>query len=334
MASVDSLPTELLHQICTFLPTPDLLSFGASSRLHHALSLMTLHTLRLGIFPSRIHGLASSLSCPIPETASSAEPINIVLPKGQSRSKDCVIRNQNRKAARILSLHGRSLRDLELAIWSLEKPATDQIAKLARLRHLSIRLDHPHTRHRDLRPNHWREAERSTVWNSFFGDPKERPATDSLPAEPTSQGRSSNQIQSRPVFGELRTVTLERAGITDWQLQRLLEENPGVEELYLRKCTILTEDFFAWLAGSSFSQRLRVLRFECCDTETIDARIVPYLEALVGLEDLSLSSCPRIPNSEIQELARESWPKLKYFALPQLEHAENSTSIEVDPAYK
>jgi hypothetical protein len=58
----------------------------------------------------------------------------------------------------------------------------------------------------------------STAWNNF--------------AAMHGKGKS---------FGRLEDLTLERSGITDYQLRQILESNPRLTELKLQKCLSLTE---------------------------------------------------------------------------------------------
>ena len=72
-------------------------------------------------------------------------------------------------------------------------------------------------------------------------------------------------------------MNLERAGITDFQLQQFLESNPMMKDLRLRKCLILTRETFEYLAGADIGQRLETLHFTYHGEGTIDDDILNYI---------------------------------------------------------
>lgn len=110
-------------------------------------------------------------------------------------------------------------------MWELHDSAASSIAQLKNLKKLSIRLDHPHTRYRGIDRRFW----------------------------------ESYNLASKPgktALGRLRSLNLERAGITDYQLAKVLESNPMLTELRLRKRLTLTDNTFKILAESSVGRRM------------------------------------------------------------------------------
>jgi hypothetical protein len=302
-----SLPTEVLIQTLGHLPLPALLAFGQTSRYHRELQHVAFVRLRIGVFPTRITSLLSLLESTTPSSAGEestshydpnlASSIHLTLPRGQHKTKDTVIRKQNQLITQVLSQHGRQLRSLEVSLWELERQTADAVAGCRHLRHLAIRLDHPHTRHKEVQPQYWKYAAPSTVWNALYiptgrtpppspsreiGNPFETLAA--LPTPPRSRSQSPGTVQE-PLFPRLESLTLDRAGITDYQLSRLLIGcKDTLRVLRLRKCVNLTAEFWRWLARSELAGRLRVLHFTHSRNEEIDESILEYVGEFEGLE--------------------------------------------------
>lgn len=79
-------------------------------------------------------------------------------------------------------------------------------------------------------------------------------------------------------------MNLERAGITDYQLTKILESNPNIRELSLRKCVNLTDKIFKILAEGKVGRKLEVLHFtRCCGVE-IDERVLDHIGRLLNLK--------------------------------------------------
>ena len=259
MYQISCLPPEILREVVGYLPIRSLLAFGQTSKYHRAVQQTSLSTLRLGVFPSRLDGLLSSIETT--ETHDSAHSVQKVLEKRKARSKNMIIFNQNIAVARIVSRYSKSLRDLQISVWDLQQPAAEALAKIDCLQRLSLRLDHPSTRRTDLDPSFWCYSPGSTVWNTFYakeGSPR--------------------------IFGRLLSLNLERAGITDYQLLRILESNPRITELTLRKCLTLTDEFFRELSRSRIGKQLRVLQFTQSENSRIDGRILKYISGMSSLQ--------------------------------------------------
>ena len=79
-------------------------------------------------------------------------------------------------------------------------------------------------------------------------------------------------------------MNLERAGVTDYQLAKILESNPNIRELILRKCVNLTDKIFKILAEGKVGRKLEVLHFtRCCGVE-IDERVLDHIGRLPKLK--------------------------------------------------
>ena len=257
MSSISSLPPEILREVLQYLPVSAVLSFGETSKYHHAIQSISLSKLRLGVFPSRINAMISLLDTHDDQSKNHA--VQIVLPKKDGRSKEMVIQNQNKIISNVVSKYQLTLQDLDVTLWDLQS-AAESIGKARRLRSLSIRLDHPYTRYVDIDRSFWKHAPGSTVWNSLCG-----------------KGKDST------VFGRLESLRLERSGITDYQLQRILDENPQITQLRLWKCLGLTEDFLRNLACSDLGQTLRLLHFTQNTMGWVNERILKYVQGMPNL---------------------------------------------------
>ncbi len=282
MASFAELPPELVLRILSYLPLPSLLSFAQTSRSSMTLASASVHTLSLGIYTSRIASLMGKLShCGTTTTppsrknssactkgtAADSDPfgdpedpyaVSIVMPPELTQSLSIITKFQNGLASLVVSRHAAALRNIDLSIWSLDASAAEALAKCKRLRTLSLRLDHPYVRHREIDRRHWDRAagEGSTVWNIFDG-----------------------------AWGNLEAISLEGAGITDWQLQRILEANPSLKEVSVSNCQLLGKDIWRFLAKSwEGRQRLRVLKFMASASKEVDSSILDCVKHLTGLE--------------------------------------------------
>ena len=323
-ADLASLPPELLRSIMHHLPIPALFALGQTAHYPRAVQLTTLTTLQLGIFPSRIDSIFSTLD----GAATTYDPtrnVQIVLPKADGRTKDAVIREQNARSTKILRQepHQNGLRDVELALWELQRSTAQALTGLRRLRSLAVRCDHPHTQHPRVDRKYWHTAPGSTVWNHFYASPNR---------QSTKNGPQWTTTAAEPILGNLERLTLERAGISDYQLRKILAENPSIRELRLRRCRTLTAETFEYLARSDVGQRLEVLHFTHSDGEEIDARILEYIGQMPRLRELSLRGCANLTNAEV-EARRKEWAGVREVGMPWPEEG-GVVRIEVDPAYK
>lgn len=259
MPTLAALPPEIIREVVSYLPIPSLHAFGLTSKNNHAIQCCSLSKLRLGVFPSRLAGMISLMEASA--DSSSIHSVQMVLSKSQTRSKDMIIRNQNSAIENVVNKHRRTLRDLEIALWDLQKPSANSVARLNNLRRLSIRLDHPHTRHINVDRHFWDSSPSSTVWNGFC-----------------------SELSETKALGRLQSLNLERAGITDFQLQSILESNAMIKDLRLRKCLILTKETFEYLARSDIGKRLEILHFTCHGEDAIDDEILDSIGELPHLK--------------------------------------------------
>ncbi|MCJ1288382.1 hypothetical protein MMC26_007737 [Xylographa opegraphella] len=165
MSSMSLLPPEIIREILQYLPVSALLSFGGTSRFHHAVQSISLAKWRLGVFPSRFNAMITLLDAH--DDQSRTNTVRIVLPQKDGRRRKLDIRNQNKVIFDIVSKYQHTLQDLEVTLWDL-RSAAESIAKARNLQSLSIRLDHPHTRYADVDRSFWKDAPGSTVWNTLY----------------------------------------------------------------------------------------------------------------------------------------------------------------------
>lgn len=262
MATLSSLPPEISREVLRYLPVRTLLDFGLTSKNNHALQSCSLSKLRLGVFHSRLGGMVSLMEATGDQ--SFLHSVQMVLPKDESRTKVKVIYNQNLRIRKVVDAYQKTLRDLEIALWELDDSTACSIARLKNLKRLSIRLDHPHTRFPGVDRQFWESSPGSTVWNNLA----------------STVGKST--------LGRLQTLTLERAGITDYQLAKILESNPMLRELRLRKCLTLTNKIFKVLAESRVGRQVETLCFTKSDGDGIDNRMLEYIGKLPNLKVLQL----------------------------------------------
>ena len=258
MATLSTLPPELSREVLRYLPVRSLLDFGLTSKNNYALQSSSLSKLRLGVFHSRLGGLVSLMEATADQ--SYLHSVQMILPKDESRTKVRVIHNQNLRIRKVVDAYQHTLRDLEVALWELDEFTTCSIAQLKNLKRLSIRLDHPHTRFPGVDRHFWDSSPGSTLWNNLASKP----------------GKST--------LGRLRSLNLERAGITDYQLAKVLESNPMLTELRLRKCLTLTNKTFKILAESRVGRHIETLCFTKSDSDDIDSRMLDYIGKLSNLK--------------------------------------------------
>ena len=306
MSDISNLPPEILREILSYLPISSLLSFGETCGYHHALQGISLNRLKLGVFPTRYNGLISLVEST--SDLDTTHNVQIILRRRKTRTKSTVIFNQNLTISRILHKYGRSLQHLEMALWDVKPPMAESLLKCHNLQSLSIRLDHSNTRWADLGRSFWCESPGSTVWNYFYARPGDE-----------------------PVFGRLKSLNLERSGITDYQLLMILHENPAISKLRLQKCLTLTDDFFRQLSRSEATLRLNSLHFENSDNPTINTRLLKYIECFGSLRSLSFAGCTNLSNTSIRDLNDTVW-RIPWLALPYSEISPDAF-IEIDPAY-
>lgn len=292
-----NLPAELLRDVLVRLDYRSLLAYSLSCRSNYVFTLSCLTRLELAIHPSQQAAVLASSPQVLCSTESfpddAPDATNIILPPEHSKTHYLTIYRQNKIVSNILAKHYASLRSLDLSIWELDMKTATALSQASRLQHLTLRMDHPFARVKHMPLNFWHTSPGSTVWNKFYSAPNIWfPPTP--PLTPCSS-RSSSPAPSIPraVFTELRTLHLERAGITDYQIQRIINENTNLTEIRLRKCLTLTDEFFRDLSNSEICRTasrkkgkkgLKVLHFEMSTNPAIDHGILKYIGQMTSLE--------------------------------------------------
>ncbi len=326
MAPFSSLPPEITREVLRYLPISSLLDFGLTSKTKHAIQSCSLSSLRLGVFHSRLGGMISLMEATADRSC--LHSVQMILPKTESRTKDMVVHNQNLKTQSVVGKYQTTLRDLEVALWELQESSASSIAQLKNLKRLSIRLDHPHTRYSGIDQRFWEIAPGSTVWNGL--------------ASKSGKGGA---------LGRLQSLNLERAGITDYQLAKVLESNPQLTELRLKKCFNLTYKTFKTLSESKIGQQLETLHFTKSNNDKIDERALDCIAKMPKLkvrtyvlvltiqtpltlfiQSLSFHGCYVIDSELMMKLNREEW-NIPDLTLPSTPNSPRQ-GVEIDPEYK
>ncbi|KAL4802739.1 hypothetical protein BDV18DRAFT_146467 [Aspergillus unguis] len=369
------LPPEIALQILSHLSFEDLLSFGATCRLNQEYHIVSLKRLRLGVFEKRRHPKLSLLGAEwtSPEESSGfcSEPsaersYTISIVESQSRSTkeysslntcqtssfrqrnptrhdkprtlEQMVRIQNQILSRVLRRYGKSLRYLEFMAYDITLEGATALGSNCTytLRHLALRFEHTHIREGMMRPKAWLQpAPANEAWNALIGI-----------------GRFKNSG-----LYNLETLILERAGITSWQLMRLVKSNPDLTTLKLRTCRGARPDFLYWLGGMENDldeagqedgivpgAKLEVLSLEHCHRllehpidedeerpdETCDSGF-EWVRNLANVKSLSFSQSEHLPSTLIDRANKMIW-KIPNISLPFSAYDGNA-SIAVDPMY-
>jgi hypothetical protein len=305
--TLSTLPPELLLLILSNLPIASLLSFGLTNRANHTLSLSALTSLRLAIFPKRVHALIAFLETWGSETAQPNStpqtlphnhvPIILRPPptfkpgvrKAKSSSSSSSSRFslkpahepltslttteitllQNTHLTHILSQYGPSLQDLEFLAYDLTAPGARALSThLPSCKRLALRFSHPHVRSRDVDRSFWETpSPGSTLWNYLGGVEKD-----------------DRGFRNESVLRNLEVLILERCGVTGWQLQKVVEGNGRLRELKLKNCSGVDVEFLNWL-GRKWAKRgrLEVLWLQKCEGVD-DGDGLRWVDGLTGLK--------------------------------------------------
>lgn len=263
VASLASLPSELLASILAHLPVASVLSFSATCRTHQTLAYRALHTLNLAVFPTRIQCNMALMSRraqswgdeSISFSCSSNDEFSDMLHAGVSKTTDvsssssstrrcsglnpnpaqCLDRQvtaQNQLAAEILNKPAlRDLRSLSLQMYDMRSAELASVIaiNLARLRHLELRFSHGFVHDQCLPPSYWHDAPSgSPAWNALVG----------------LGGENRDKLR----LHGLVSLRIERAGLTSMQLRRFVQANPLLRSLHLENVTGVDQEFVQWLA--------------------------------------------------------------------------------------
>ena len=264
----NALPLELILHILSYLPFEALVAFSEVSRASYRAHILCLRRLRLAVFEKRIHCLISHLQAgwanpeQVGKFAGDEDirgdyTISIIQPnvkridqdatckpstktneqrrrsqsqQDRSRAQDQMIHMQNRVFTKMVNRYGPSLMKLEFMAYDMDIEGAQALSTKCQhtLHHLALRFEHPHIRDGYMRPSSWlHPAPASTVWNLLIG---------------------IGQYQGMGMSG-LESLTMERAGITPWQLMMLVRNNPRLNVLKLRTCRGVQPEFLDWLGG-------------------------------------------------------------------------------------
>ena len=296
--SISSLPSELLHQILTYLPIPTLLTFAQTSKQNYAASISALETLELAVLPRRIYGVLtflnsfylddpdggdayddfsshyqvtvlSELSSLFNRTAKKTKHPQFQEPKlTPLQYREQLFALHNSVAHSVLSTPTLSkLQTLRLHLYHLTSPELTGLLATAfhHLRNLHLNFSHPYLHDTCLPAHYWTSPmflKGSPVWNSLAG--------------------LGDEHASKLKLRTLESLTLERAGITSVQLRRWIERNPRLRQLTLRNVLGVDKDFVDWLGQHHSPQgigagekskpaRLRRLALEHCSSLSLRA---------------------------------------------------------------
>lgn len=324
----DLLPVEVLLMILSELPLPSLIAFGATSRRNFACHVLCMRRLHLGVFQKRIHATLAFLGknprahcapvilhprytqhknhrfdskdspqstpttrSPSPPTTQSYHQQPPMFPGRDSapcQPLESTIQAQNDVLVRVLSRYGRSLIDLRFMAYDLAVHGANALVNFCgpMLQHLALCFEHPYVRTDTLTHTYWlRPAPGSEAWSALI----------------------QNGIPGKSMGGlcNLRSLTLERAGISAWQLRILVRQNRNLKVLKLRTCAAVQPTFVNWLGGLDRAidergekrqddmdavpgKNLEILWLENCDgISTVDPRDITTRED--GMTDIGLN---------------------------------------------
>ena len=276
-----SLPPEVVLIILSYLPIDSLIAFGATSRSNHAYHIMSFTHLHLAIFNNRIHSLVAFLEgTPVPFTQiemkphscmnfprphhyipmvlpvdtpseppkhkskkrkPNSKPVEVITEEAYRRTANQTVRAQNAILADLLSRYGGSLTTLEFMAYDLDEYGAHALGSNCqnKLRNLALRYEHTHVNDPMMRKSAWKKpAPPSTAWNPLIGI----------------------GVDEKCGLKGLETLTFERAGITPWQLRKLVKRNRGLRELKLRTCSGVQPEFLTWL-GTDGKRRNNTTEF-------------------------------------------------------------------------
>lgn len=255
MAHLTSLPSELLLHILSFLPIRSLLAFSLASRSAYILASSSLQTLSLGIYPTRVSSLISqlsstsptaspysrttrSLTTSTPSTTSDlfdeACTVAHVIPHASELRPHTLLAFHTALSSSILNRYCLSMRHLELSIWTLTPPVADALSRLRNLRTLHLRVEDPFGRGFLRRwIINWGTTTDDSSSSAEYASSRRLP--DLYRALPEA-GSGTEWNKLADAWTRLETLRLVGADISDWQLGQILERNPGLRELWLKKC--------------------------------------------------------------------------------------------------
>ncbi|ORY11495.1 hypothetical protein BCR34DRAFT_587838 [Clohesyomyces aquaticus] len=350
--SLLSLPPEILLNILHVLPIPSLLKFSQTCRFSHDLAISNLHTLSMGIYPSRMSCIVGRLAAtryPLPKTIESAfsllDPLSSaqgsnqssrsssVEPEYPSSSKATFYDDNDPFRVSIVIPDAHQFDFMTLVKFHTALTQSVLSRHCATLRTLDLSLwtlstpianalsRLPALRALSLRIedlHHVRPVPRTYMATSHIEQDR---AWDILS---TSAGQWASRLDA---------LRIENAEVGDEQLIRILSQTRRLGELWLYKCSQIDVSLWSFL-GSEWEGRtgLRVLAIMHSGTQ-LDEEVLDVISTLDGLQYLNLQGCHGL-DEEVAVRNRDYW-RIPEFVPPhpQLEYRTGPEIIEVDPAY-
>ncbi|OCL02918.1 hypothetical protein AOQ84DRAFT_421140, partial [Glonium stellatum] len=226
--------------------------------------------------------------------------VSVLIPDSQSFDPKTLLTFHTALTTSVLARHGRTLRHLDISLWTLTSSVAHALAQLPAIRAMSIRMEDPHAR---STPRHRRVAQIVA----------ERAAWELLVTEAAWAPR-------------LAALRIEGGELGTGQLATLLGRTRGLRELWVVKCGMVGDE---WEGRAG----LRVLGVLRCGMR-LDEEGLDCLDGLDGLEFLTLQGCHGITNAAVEEKNRRVW-RIPDLILPQPQARRTGVplTIEVDPAY-
>jgi hypothetical protein len=288
---ISRLPPEVLHQILDYLPISTLLRFGRTSRSNYSAAISALQHLRLAIFPKETQCMLVSITSagftdddpdvgdafydnaglnwvkitaplpPVDRPSRSKVRHQGHVPPDPAIYREKLFQLHNALAYSILSTPTlASLRYLAIHIYHIDSLALTKVlaTQLPSLRDLQLNLHHPYLHDPCLPGGYWTNPahlQPSKIWDVFGG----------------LRLQQSSDLKLR----KLERLTIQRAGISNLQLQKWIECNPNLAELRLRHVAGVDQDFVQWMgryyhiprsrtSDITSPRRLQVLALENC----------------------------------------------------------------------
>ncbi|KAF2003827.1 hypothetical protein P154DRAFT_72444 [Amniculicola lignicola CBS 123094] len=237
--------------------------------------------------------------------------VTVLIPDAQSFTYTTLLNFHTALTRSILTRHGSTLRNLDLALWTLNLPVAKALCGLEALRSISLRIeDVPHVRAVPRSRVFSQRVEQREAWSLLTSNAKWAPRLNAL------------RIEGGEMNGE--------------QLATLLRKSRWCSELWLCKCSMIGTELWAFL-GSEFEGRsdLKILGVMRCGGQ-IEDETLRIIGGMTSLQFLTLQGCHLygVESEAVEEWNRDIW-RIRECIPPQprVEPGGESTLIEVDPAY-